>query len=69
MEIVAWNVQWLWGIDGIVDEARVVETATAMADFDVIDTRGGLKRPVQQHTGVFRGDTDHAQGHPYGASS
>ena len=69
MEIVAWNVRWLCGLDGIVDVARVVETATAMADFDVIDTHGGLKPPVQRYTRVLRGDTDHAQGHPYSASS
>ena len=36
MKIITWNVQWFCGIDGVVDIARVVETAKAMADFDVI---------------------------------
>lgn len=36
MKVITWNVQWFCGIDGIVDVARVVETAKAMADFDVI---------------------------------
>lgn len=36
MKIITWNVQWFCGIDGVIDIARVVKTAQAMADFDVI---------------------------------
>jgi endonuclease/exonuclease/phosphatase family metal-dependent hydrolase len=36
MRLVTWNIQWGCGIDGRVDLARIVSTARAMADFDVI---------------------------------
>lgn len=36
MKIITWNVQWFCGLDGVVDIARVVKAANAMADFDVI---------------------------------
>lgn len=36
MKIITWNVQWFCGLDGVVDVARVVAAARAMADFDVI---------------------------------
>ncbi len=49
MKLITWNIQWGCGIDGRVDLARIVETARAMADFDVIclqevaDNFAGLK--------------------------
>lgn len=36
MKIITWNVQWFCGLDGAVDIGRIVNTARAMADFDVI---------------------------------
>ncbi|HOA92718.1 MAG TPA: endonuclease/exonuclease/phosphatase family protein [Quisquiliibacterium sp.] len=36
MKLVTWNVQWFCGLDGRVDVARVVDTARAMTDFDVL---------------------------------
>ena len=36
MELVSWNVQWCLGGDGRVDPKRIVETARAFADFDVL---------------------------------
>lgn len=36
MKLITWNVQWCRGIDFAVDPARIVRTARAMADFDVL---------------------------------
>lgn len=36
MKLITWNIQWGCGMDGRVDLARIVRTARAMADFDVI---------------------------------
>lgn len=36
MKLISWNVQWFCGIDGRVDVARVVASARALADFDVL---------------------------------
>lgn len=36
MRLVTWNIQWGRGIDGRVDLERIVRTARAFADFDVI---------------------------------
>jgi endonuclease/exonuclease/phosphatase family metal-dependent hydrolase len=36
MKLLTWNIQWGCGIDGRVDLARIVRTARAMADFDVL---------------------------------
>jgi len=36
MKLVTWNIQWGCGTDGRVDLARIVRTAHAMADFDVL---------------------------------
>lgn len=36
MKLITWNIQWGRGIDGRVDLGRIVRTARAMADFDVI---------------------------------
>ncbi len=36
MKLVTWNVQWCRGIDGVVDPARIISTARALADFDVL---------------------------------
>jgi endonuclease/exonuclease/phosphatase family metal-dependent hydrolase len=36
MKLITWNIQWGLGLDGRVDLARIVKTARAMADFDVL---------------------------------
>jgi endonuclease/exonuclease/phosphatase family metal-dependent hydrolase len=36
MKLLTWNIQWGLGIDGRVDLERIVRTARAMADFDVL---------------------------------
>lgn len=36
MKLVTWNIQWGCGVDGRVDLARIVDTARALADFDVL---------------------------------
>ena len=35
MHLLTWNIQWGKGCDGVVDLARIVETARALADADV----------------------------------
>ncbi len=36
MILITWNVQWCRGVDGNVDPGRIVDTAKAIADFDVL---------------------------------
>jgi endonuclease/exonuclease/phosphatase family metal-dependent hydrolase len=36
MKLVNWNTQWCCGLDGTVSPQRIVEGASAMADFDVL---------------------------------
>jgi endonuclease/exonuclease/phosphatase family metal-dependent hydrolase len=36
MKLITWNIQWGCGLDGRVDLGRIVATARAMADFDVL---------------------------------
>jgi endonuclease/exonuclease/phosphatase family metal-dependent hydrolase len=36
MKLITWNIQWGRGVDGRVDLERIVRTARAIADFDVI---------------------------------
>ena len=36
MKLVTWNTQWCRGLDDVVDVARIVDGAHAMADFDVL---------------------------------
>lgn len=36
MKLITWNIQWCRGVDGVVDPARIIEHARAMADFDVL---------------------------------
>jgi len=36
MKLITWNIQWGRGIDGRVDLERIVATARAIADFDVL---------------------------------
>jgi hypothetical protein len=36
MKLVTWNTQWCCGIDGVVSPERIVRSARAMADFDVL---------------------------------
>ena len=34
--LITWNIQWGRGCDGVVDLKRIVDTARALADFDVL---------------------------------
>lgn len=36
MKLITWNIQWGRGVDGRVDLGRIVSTARALAEFDVI---------------------------------
>ena len=36
MKLITWNIQWGRGVDGRVDLERIVRTARAIADFDVL---------------------------------
>jgi endonuclease/exonuclease/phosphatase family metal-dependent hydrolase len=36
MKLITWNTQWCKGLDGFVSPQRIVETARALADFDVL---------------------------------
>jgi endonuclease/exonuclease/phosphatase family metal-dependent hydrolase len=36
MILLTWNIQWCRGVDGRVDPRRIVDTARAIADFDVL---------------------------------
>lgn len=36
MILITWNIQWGRGVDGRVDLRRIVETARALGDFDVL---------------------------------
>ncbi|MFT3719626.1 endonuclease/exonuclease/phosphatase family protein [Pseudorhodoferax sp.] len=36
MRLLTWNVQWFRGLDGVVDVARVIAHARALADVDVL---------------------------------
>lgn len=36
LTLVTWNVQWCCGLDGRVDPERIVATARALGDFDVL---------------------------------
>ena len=36
MKLITWNTQWCRGLDGVVDPQRIVRTARAMGDFDVL---------------------------------
>ncbi len=36
MKLITWNIQWACGVDGRVDLERIVATARAIADFDVL---------------------------------
>lgn len=36
MKLITWNIQWGRGVDGRVDLDRIVATARALADFDVL---------------------------------
>ena len=56
MKVITWNVQWFCGLDGIVDVARVVNAARAMADFDVI-----CMQEVAVNYPLLEGDASHDQ--------
>lgn len=36
MQLVTWNTQWCRGLDGVVSPQRIVDSARALADFDVL---------------------------------
>ncbi len=36
MNLITWNVQWCLGADGVLDPARIVSHARAIADFDAL---------------------------------
>jgi len=36
MRLVTWNTQWCRGLDGVVNPQRILDTARALADFDVL---------------------------------
>jgi endonuclease/exonuclease/phosphatase family metal-dependent hydrolase len=36
MQLITWNTQWCRGLDGVVDPQRILRTARALADFDVL---------------------------------
>jgi endonuclease/exonuclease/phosphatase family metal-dependent hydrolase len=36
MNLITWNVQWCLGADGVLDPARILAHARALADFDVL---------------------------------
>lgn len=36
MKLVTWNTQWCKGLDGLVSPQRIVESARALGDFDVL---------------------------------
>jgi endonuclease/exonuclease/phosphatase family metal-dependent hydrolase len=36
MNLLSWNTQWCCGNDGVVSPARIVDTARALGDFDVL---------------------------------
>ncbi len=39
MTLIPWHIQWCRGVDGTVDPQRIVDTARALADFDVLCLR------------------------------
>lgn len=36
MKLISWNIQWALGVDGKVDPQRIIDTARALGDFDVL---------------------------------
>lgn len=56
MNLITWNIQWGLGMDGCVDLARVVKTARAMADFDVL-----CVQEVADNFPALRGNDDRDQ--------
>ena len=56
MKLITWNVQWFCGLDGVVDIARVLRSARAMADFDVL-----CLQEVAVNYPRLRGDASHDQ--------
>ncbi len=56
MELITWNVQWFCGLDGRIDLARVMRSARAMADFDVL-----CLQEVAVNYPRLKGDASHDQ--------
>ena len=56
MELITWNVQWCCGLDGRVDPDRILETALALADFDVL-----CLQEVADNYPALRGDAGQDQ--------
>jgi endonuclease/exonuclease/phosphatase family metal-dependent hydrolase len=56
MKLITWNVQWFCGLDGVIDLARVLRAARAMADFDVL-----CLQEVAVNYPRLQGDASHDQ--------
>ncbi|MEQ1807558.1 MAG: endonuclease/exonuclease/phosphatase family protein, partial [Burkholderiaceae bacterium] len=56
MKLITWNVQWFCALDGVIDLRRVVRTARAMADFDVL-----CLQEVAVNYPSLKGDASHDQ--------
>lgn len=56
LTLASWNVQWCCGLDGRVDSQRIVDTARALGDFDVL-----CLQEVADGYPALRGDAGHDQ--------
>lgn len=54
MRLLTWNAQWCRGIDGVISAERLIETARAMGDFDVLC----LQEISQNYPGLTIGSPD-----------
>ena len=56
MRLITWNVQWCCGLDGRVDPERILSTARALGDFDVL-----CLQEVADNYPALKGDAGHDQ--------
>jgi endonuclease/exonuclease/phosphatase family metal-dependent hydrolase len=56
MKLVTWNAQWCCGLDGVVSPERIVQTARALADFDVL-----CLQEIAVNFPLLRGNAAHDQ--------
>lgn len=56
MRLITWNVQWCCGLDGRVDPGRILSTARALGDFDVL-----CLQEVADNYPALKGDAGHDQ--------
>ncbi len=56
LKLITWNVQWFCGLDGVIDLPRVLRSAQAMADFDVL-----CLQEVAVNYPLLKGDASHDQ--------